>query len=113
MRKLPAGIVALSGFFVFGAVMSGLTCVALLYPGGWLEPMWRLNPEAHKGFLLMGAWAILLMLAVSIACALSAYGLFHQATWGYRLSITVLAVNLAGDVTAAIVRHDMRTLIGI
>jgi hypothetical protein len=36
MEERSAGLVALSGFFVFGTVMAGLTCAALLFPGSGL-----------------------------------------------------------------------------
>lgn len=40
----PRGVTALSLFFFFGAAMSFIACVSLLFPGSLLEPMWRLNP---------------------------------------------------------------------
>ncbi len=39
----PPGITALSFFFLFGTVMSGLASLTLLFPGSVLEPLWRLN----------------------------------------------------------------------
>jgi len=42
----PSGITALSTFFLFGTVISGLAAVMLLFPGSVLEPLWRLNPHA-------------------------------------------------------------------
>ena len=65
----PAGITALSLFFVFGTVMSGLAVFMLLFPGGVLEPLGRLNPRARDGLTAMGVWALLLMSLVSVACA--------------------------------------------
>jgi hypothetical protein len=113
VRRLPAGVIAMSCFFLFGTAMSFLTCIALLFPGSRLEPMWRLNPQAHEAFLQMGSWAIGLMAAVCLACALSARGLWIRARWGYRLALGILAVNLIGDAMNAILRSDLRTLIGI
>jgi hypothetical protein len=65
----PLGITALSIFFLFGTAASFVSFVSLLFPGSFLEPMWRLNPRAREGFASMGAWAIVLMFAVCIACA--------------------------------------------
>ena len=113
MRKLPAGIIAMSAFFVFGTAMSGLTFILLLFPGSWLEPVWRLNPEAHSGFQQMGGWAIVLMAIVCVACGVSAVGLIARAQWGHATAIGVLTVNLLGDTLNAVVRHDLRTLIGL
>ena len=109
----PPGIVALAFFFAFGATMSGLTAVMLLFPGSVLEPLWRLNPRAREGFAGMGWWAALLMAVVCVACATVALGLLRRNRWGYWTALVILSVNLVGDVTNAVVAHDWRTLIGV
>src|SRR5574342_1410961 len=100
-------------FFGLGALMATLTAIALLTPGRGLEPMWRLNPDAHVAFLSMGRWAVALMVVVAAACALSAVGLWIRAPWGHRLALIVLTVNLLGDATNALTRGDLRTLVGL
>ncbi len=93
--------------------MSGLTLILLLFPGSGLDPAWRLNPEAREAFVGMGIWALLLMAAVCLACALAARGLWILAPWGRRLALGILTVNLIGDLGNAFVRGDLRTLIGV
>lgn len=93
--------------------MAGTTCLALLFPSKAWEVMWRLNPEAHPAFQAMGSWAILLMFSVAAACAFAATGLWMRARWGQRLAILILLINMAGDISSAIIRGDLRTLIGI
>jgi hypothetical protein len=112
-QRRPFGLTALSGFFVFGAAMSGLTCFLLLFPGTGLDRVWRLNPQAQEGLRGMGGWAVLLMAAVCVACALAARGLWLRAGWGRRLALGILTVNLIGDLAGALVRDDPRTLIGL
>lgn len=109
----PRGITALTAFFVFGTLASGLSAVSLLSPGGLLEPMWRLNPRAHIAFADMGNWAPLLLVAVSLACAASAYGFFRGRRWGYRLGIALLIVNLAGDVINVALSVEPRAIVGV
>ena len=82
-------------------------------PGGILDGMWNLNPEAHRNLQTMGAWGSLLMFAVCAACASSAAGLIKRAAWGHRLAVGLLIVNLLADLGNAIVRGDLRTLIGV
>jgi len=108
-----AGIIALSVFFAVGALIAGVTCIALLTPGSAWDPMWRLNPNARVAFAGMGASAPALMLAVAGACAFAAWGLRRLARWGRRVALMLLVVNLIGDATNAIVRGDLRTLIGV
>jgi hypothetical protein len=85
----------------------------LLVPGSTLEALWRLNPVARAGFLSMGPWAVVLLLVVAGACALSALGLWRCAPWGCRLARALLAVNLIADVANAGVSGEPRTLIGV
>jgi len=109
----PFGITALSALFLFGTLASGLSAISLLTPGGPLESMWRLNPRARAGFSDMGNWAPLLLGAVCLACAASAYGFFHGKRWGYRLGIALLLVNLTGDLINAALGIEPRAVIGI
>jgi hypothetical protein len=100
-------------FFAFGACMCGLTVGLLLFPCSALDWLWRLNPEAHAAFQWIGRLSILLMAIVGVACALAAIGLARNASWGRWLGILILAANLVGDLTNALVRHDPRTFVGV
>ncbi len=104
----------LLAFFAFGATACTVTVAALLAPSGGLDFVWRLNPEAQMGFHTIGtAISVLLMLGVGLACAGAAFGLARQKSWGGRLAIGILAVNLVGDCVNFVVRRDARTLIGL
>jgi hypothetical protein len=111
--RRPKGITALSLFFGFGAAMALTSFVALLFPGGFLEPMWRLNPRAREAFGSMGGWALLLMAAVSLACAFASRGLWRGKRWGYILAIVILTVNLIGDLTNALLGIEPRAWFGV
>jgi hypothetical protein len=57
--------------------------LALAFPGGFLEPVWRLKPEAHRQFLQIGSGASIgLMVIVGAACGLAAIGLVRNADGG-------------------------------
>src|SRR6266404_3739381 len=112
-ERPPLGIKLLSIFFAVGAAICLITIIALLFPGGALEPIWRLNPDAHATFQQIGRLSILLMLIVGSACALASVGLGKQTRWGHRLALGILSVNLVGDLLNAFLRRDFRTLIGL
>ena len=112
-QNRPAGIAALSLFFVFGTLMSGLATAMLLFPGGALNTMWRLNPRAHEGFAAIGPIAVPLMSLVCAACATAALGLWQCTRWGFWMALTILSVNLAGDIANTLITHELRTLIGL
>jgi uncharacterized membrane protein (DUF2068 family) len=93
--------------------MSFISFVSLLFPGSFLEPLWRLNPRAHEGFTRIGAWAIVLMCAVSVACASAAVGLWRGNRWGYWLAFILLAINLLGDIINVLLGTEPRAAVGI
>jgi hypothetical protein len=112
-RRVPLGIRFLAAFFAFGVCMCALTIILLLFPGSALDRLWKLNPEAHSSFQSMGQVSVLLMGAVGSACAAAAVGLLRGAAWGKRLAMVILAANLIGGVANAVLRHDLRSLIGL
>lgn len=93
--------------------MCGLTVVLLLFPGTELDSAWRLNPHARLAFQSLGSWSIVLMGGVGMLCGAAAGGLWRGTAWAVGLAIAILLVNMIGDTTNALVRHDYRALIGI
>jgi hypothetical protein len=83
------GITALGIFFMAATVITLVASIALLLPGGFLEPLWRLNPRGRAGLGAIGIWAVVLLLAVGCACAVAAIGLRRGARWGYALGLRV------------------------
>lgn len=113
-QSLSVGRILLVIFFTAGALVCLLVVLTLAFPGGPLDSIWRLKPEAQTQFQQMGnAASIALMTLVGAACALAAIGLARNAQWGRRLAIGVLTVNLIGDSFNAWLRHDPKTLIGL
>jgi hypothetical protein len=109
----PFGITALSIFFLLGAVISFTVFVSLLFPGSFLEPIWRLNPRAHEAFARVGAWAIILMGVVCLSCVLAALGLWRGTRWGYRVSLALLVFNMLGDILNVILGTEPGAIVGI
>lgn len=87
--------------------------LALAFPGGAFEIIWKLKPEVRDDFLQLGDWSVALMALIGAACALASFGLARMAEWGRQLAVCILTVNLIGDMVNAVFRHDARTLIGL
>src|SRR6266508_884263 len=111
LMRRPVGLTLLTAFCLFGAFMACLAFFGLLLSSGFLEPIWQLNPDAHRALTDLGAWGMLLMAVVAIACALAASGLWIQAQWGRRLAVGILAIDVLGDVMNVIKRSNLRSLI--
>jgi hypothetical protein len=93
--------------------MCALTTFLLLFPGTILDSLWRLNPDAQTAFQSLGKLSIALMLSVGTACAFAAVGLWKGTMWSKRLAITILSVNILGDLINVAARSDYRALIGL
>ena len=113
IKARPLGVIALITLFAVGACASFISAVSLIFPGSFLEPIWRLNPNARAGFSRIGSWAIVLMVAVCVACIFTAVGLWRKRLWGYRLAVVMLVVNLCGDVINVITGTEPKAIIGI
>lgn len=106
-------VTAFVAFFALGACIAFVAAVALLTPGGFLEPIWRLNPRAQIAFASLGGWSIVLMSGVSALCLSAAVGLWRRKRWGYYLAIAILIINLIGDTTNVLLGTERRAVIGI
>ena len=100
-------------FFLAGAAIAGAAAASLASPGGLLEPLWRLKPEARAALAGIGIGAVLLMVAVAAACALAAIGLWRGSRWAHRLAAGLLAINLIGAAVQATVRGDPPAWVGV
>ena len=93
--------------------MCALAVVLLLFPGSALDSLWRLNPDAQAAFQSFGSWSFVLMLIVGTACLFAAVGLWRGTVSGTRLALTILSLNMIGDLANTLLRHDYRALIGL
>jgi hypothetical protein len=109
----PIGIAALVVFFLVGSLISFTAAASLLFPGGFLESMWRVNPHGHEGLVRIGLWAVLLLFAASASCAAAAVGLWRRAGWGHKIAMALITINLLSDIANAILGTEPRAIIGV
>jgi hypothetical protein len=112
-QKRPRGISALSIFFLAGALISLTASASLLFPGSFIEPMWRINPRAHQHLSELRPWAAVLLLAVSMSCAMAAIGLWRRARWGHKIAVALIAINLVGDMANTVMGTEPRAIVGV
>lgn len=109
----PVGITVLSIFFWAATAITLIAAVSLLFPDGFLEPIWRLNPRGRATLGAFGMWAVLLFFVVVSACAVAALGLWQKRWWGYFTGIGVLSLNLLGDPVNVVSGNEPRAIIGV
>jgi hypothetical protein len=112
-NRPPRAISGLGAFFLLGCGIALITSAALAFPGGLLDPIWRLNPRAHEQLWRMGPWALVLLLPVATACGFAGVGLLRMRRSGYIAAIVLLSVNLAGDLVNVLLGIEPRAIIGV
>jgi hypothetical protein len=109
----PGGIIALSVFFLAGALISFTAGLSLLFPNSIIEPIWRVNPRGYQGLMRSGSWGVALLFAASVSCAAGAVGLWRRARWGHRVAVTLIAINLLSDVANSVLGTEPRAVVGV
>src|SRR5205807_8440164 len=104
----PIGITALSLFFLFGAGASFVSFISLLFPGSFLEPIWRLNPRARAGLGGMGVWAVIWMGSSWLGFVWGSVGVGCGPGWGFGVVEFVLGRDCLVVVLSVFVRMCWR-----
>lgn len=91
------GFNAVGVFLLFGMTMASLAGTTLVWPGTSLDRIWAQNPTAYT---LLAPWGrivgpVFLLLAIALGAA--AVGWFLRRLWGWRLAVTIVAIQVMGD----------------
>ncbi|MGE5053743.1 MAG: hypothetical protein ACM3WP_06220 [Acidobacteriota bacterium] len=112
-RRSAAGLTAVGVFLCFGAAMAALAAITLLWPGTPLESMWSLNRVAYSQLfprrLIVGP--LFVLLSFVLICA--AIGWFQRRRWGWQLAVTIICIQLAGDLVNFLRGDWLRGIIGV
>lgn len=95
--KLTPAMTAVGAFLVFGACMSGLAGMTLVWRGTTLDRIWALNPAAYRKLAPFGGTVGPLFLLLSATMAIASVGWFKRRFWGWGLAVGVISAQLAGD----------------
>ena len=107
LEKRPIGFVPIGLFFFFGATMATYAAVTLAVPGTILDQAWKLNPEGHAQLASLGRIMGVPFLVLATALFLAGVGWFRRHTWGWRLGVTLIAINMAGDLFNLVFRREL------
>jgi hypothetical protein len=92
-----SGFVPLGIFFFFGSLMATYAAITLAIPGTFLDKGWELNKSAHVQLAATGRIMAVPFAFLSVLLFLAGVGWFRRRRWGWVLGVTVIAVNLTGD----------------
>lgn len=112
-RVAAAGFTVVGVFLCFGAAMTALAAVTLLWPGTPLDRMWTLNRVAHSQLfprrLIFGPMFVLLSSAFTCATI----GWFQCRRWGWRLAVTIICIQVPVDLGNVIRGDWLQGIIGV
>jgi len=96
--KRVRGFTAVGVFLLFGMSMASLAGATLVSRGTFLDGIWLLNPSAYKQLVPLGrsVGAAFLLLAVALGAA--AVGWFRRRLWGWKLAVSLIGIQVIGDI---------------
>jgi uncharacterized membrane protein YccC len=100
-------------FLVFGATMSALAGITLVFPHSSLTAIWKLNPTAYAQMAPWGILAGIPMLLVSVAMACAALGWYCRRRWGWTLAVIIIATQIVGDTANVVAGRLLEGLTGV
>jgi len=90
-------VTAFGVFLLFGTAMALLAATTLLFAGTPLDRVWSLNPRAYRELAPFGKMAGVGFALLAATLALAAVGWFHRRSWGWRLAVALIAVQVLGN----------------
>jgi hypothetical protein len=100
-------------FLVFGATMATLAGITLLFPGSFLDPIWRLNPEAGEQLRQLGRGIGIAFLGLCAAMVAAAIGWIKRRFWGWALAVIIIASQVLGDLVNALRGEFLKGAVGV
>ena len=99
-------------FLVFGSTMATLAGITLLFPGSFLDPVWRLNPEAGEQLRQLGRGIGIAFLGLGAAMVATAIGWIRRRFWGWALAVIIIASQVLGDLVNAFRGERLKGAVG-
>lgn len=112
-NKRPVGFFPLGIFFFFGAVMATYAGFTLLWPGTFLDRAWALNQAAQVQLSSVGRIVAAPFAILATVLLLAGIGWFRRRYWGWVLGVTVIAINLTGDLIHMALGDFLKSAVGV
>ena len=112
-RHRPGTIPVVAAFLFFATAIASVVGVSLLFPNRLLDRLWRLNPQGAVVFHSIGPASGVLLLALAVGTLAAARGLLAGHRWAWLFSVTLFAIDAAGNIVSLFLIHDvLRTAAG-
>jgi hypothetical protein len=114
-RREPGktAFVAIGIFLFFGMAMAFLSGTTLLCPGTALDRIWVLNRRAHFQLAPLGSRVGIAFLFLAMTLAAAGAGWFQRKRWGWRLAVSIIGIQVLGDLLTLVRGDYLRGVSGI
>src|ERR1700752_3008845 len=99
-------------FLFFGATVATLAGITLLFPGSFLDPMWRFNPEAGEQLRQLGPGIGIAFLGLGARTIASGVGWIKRRFWGWALAVLIITSQVLGDFVNALRGEWLKGAVG-
>jgi len=106
------GLTAMAVFLFFEATMETLPGITLLFPGSFLDPMWRFNPEAGEQLRHLGRGIGIAFLGLGAAMIAAVIGWIKRRFWGWALAVLIVTRQVLGDFVNALRGEWLKGAVG-
>jgi hypothetical protein len=93
--------------------MAAYAAVTLLMPGTFLDALWALNKQGYAGLAGLGRLGAVPFAILSPMLCLAAVGWFRRRYWGWVLGVTIIAINMAGDLVNLVLAEHLKGAVGV
>lgn len=100
-------------FLLIGAGCALYAGITLLWPGTVLDVGWVLNPAGHAGLRALGRGIGLPFCCLAGTLAVVGRGWLKQEPFAWYGAITILGVNLVGDIVRGLAGQWREGLVGV
>ena len=88
-------------FLYFGAVMTTLAGVTVIWRGTFLDHLWILNPRAYHQLSPLGATVGIAFLSLGVILAVAGVGWSRRRFWGWALARVLIATQVLANLGEA------------
>jgi hypothetical protein len=104
--------------FLIAIFFAVATCIlvtvgsAMISPGTTLDAIWSLYPARRALLMPYREWLGPGFLVLAVAMVSASIGCFLRRKWGWRLAVTIFAINGLSDVAQIAIGHIVEGAIG-
>jgi hypothetical protein len=109
----PAGFLPIGFFFFFGSLMATYAAITLAIPGTILDRAWVLNPIAYAQLAPLGRVVAVPFAVLAATLFAAGVGWFRRRHWGWILGVSLIAMNMIGDLVNIFRGELLKGMVGV